>query len=77
MATQICPECKANAFTWYIDDEPEVTHWICSSCSYHALEDEKDECICNDCGKKTKTKLKDPSKEYWWCSSCNRISDNK
>ncbi|MEJ5103725.1 hypothetical protein [Chryseobacterium sp. MYb328] len=73
MATQICPECKENSFTWYIDEEPEGTHWTCFSCSYHALENENDECICDGCGNKAKTKLKDSSKEYWWCSSCNTI----
>ncbi|WP_089733506.1 hypothetical protein [Chryseobacterium jejuense] len=73
MATQICPECKENSFTWYIDDEPEVTHWECYSCGYHALENEADECTCNNCGNKSKSKLKDPSKEYWWCSRCNTI----
>ncbi|MDN3693814.1 hypothetical protein QWZ06_16695 [Chryseobacterium tructae] len=47
-----------------MDDEPDVTHWICNFCGFNALENEKDECICNDCGAKAKTKLKDPSKEF-------------
>lgn len=74
MATQICPECKKDFFTWYIDDEiSDLTSWSCYHCNYSALENEKDECICESCGKRTKTKLQDDTKKYWWCSSCNEI----
>ena len=74
MATQICPKCKEDAFTWSIDDEiTDLTIWNCYNCLYQAFEDETSERICKQCGKKTESKLKDDQKEYWWCSSCNSI----
>lgn len=74
MAQQICPSCHVKAFTWYLDEEETpLTQWICDSCKFHALEDETDECVCDKCGVKTKSKLQTKEKGFWWCSSCNEI----
>lgn len=79
MATQICPECKENAFFWSAgDDEYSLTQWGCWKCGYGACEDESRERVCLECGKKTECHMRDEEKEYWWCSSCNKtevISD--
>lgn len=75
MATQICPKCKENAFTWSMDEEnPKLIDWGCYHCSYHARENELDESNCESCGNKTKMKLKDSETEYWWCCRCNKIT---
>ena len=72
MATQICPNCGENAFTWSSDDQiSELTIWTCYNCKYQACENEMDERNCQNCGQKTETKLKDNEKIFWWCSSCN------
>lgn len=73
MATQICPKCKNDSFTWRMDDEiSDFTIWGCSKCSYQAFENESDERNCSKCGNKTELKLKDDEKEYWWCPICNK-----
>ena len=72
MATQICPQCKSDSFTWHVDDNSTMTTWSCSKCGYQALENESDERVCIHCGKKTETKLQDKNREYWWCSNCNQ-----
>jgi len=78
MATQLCPKCKEDAFTWSMDDEiTDLTIWGCYSCKYQAFENEKDGRICQNCGMKTETKLKDNEKKYWWCSTCNSTSEIK
>lgn len=78
MATQICPKCKEDAFTWNMDDkDPKLTIWGCYKCFYEAEENESDERICETCHKKTKTKLKDRKIQYWWCSCCNEITQIK
>jgi DNA-directed RNA polymerase subunit RPC12/RpoP len=72
MATQICPKCKKDSFTWSMDDEiSDLTIWGCYKCFYQAHENEADERYCSKCGKKSESKLKDSEKEYWWCSNCN------
>ena len=77
MSLQICPKCKQKAFTWTMEDESDViTLWGCFECGYSAKEDETLERECPDCGQKTQSLLKDDEKEYWWCSSCNRITYN-
>ena len=69
MATQICPNCKKDSFTWSIDEEESpLTYWGCYECNYGAYEDESKERICSNCEKKTESRLKDEEKEYWWCS---------
>jgi len=74
MSTQICPKCKSDSFTWFIDDEiSELIIWGCYSCGYRAYENEALERICLHCKIKTELYLKDDEKEYWWCPSCNRI----
>ena len=73
MATQICPACKEDAFTWSMDEEkPSLTYWGCHKCSYGAYEDESLERECSECTKKTESKLEDDDKIYWWCSNCNK-----
>ena len=74
MATQICPHCKADSFTWSRDDDSSLTYWGCS-CGYSALEDEAEERECAVCYIKSESKMKDETKEYWWCSSCNRVTE--
>ncbi len=77
MAFAICPKCKQESFLWTAEGDPyEITTWHCSSCGYDATEDERLERECPDCDKKTQDRLKDDEKEYWWCSSCNRITDD-
>ena len=76
MATQLCPHCKQDSFTWSIDEgESPLTKWGCYICGYIAFEDEASERECSNCHKKTESKLQDDSKEYWWCSNCNRITN--
>jgi hypothetical protein len=74
MATQICPNCKEDSFTWSTDENDNgktITTWGCS-CGYFAYEDESKEKTCDACGKQTKSELEDENKIYWWCSNCNR-----
>jgi transcription elongation factor Elf1 len=78
MATQICPKCKKDDFSWYIDDEmSSITIWNCGSCDFQTYEDERDEVLCKKCNEITKTFLKNEEEEFWWCSVCNTISDIK
>lgn len=75
MATQICPNCKNDSFTWSVDfDESQLTKWGCSECYYRAWEDESTERMCSNCNKKTESLLKDETKTYWWCSHCNKVT---
>ena len=74
MATQPCPKCKKDSFTWSIEDEDEkLTRWGCHFCYYIAYEDEKLEREFSNCSKKNEMRLKDDEGEFWWCCSCNRI----
>jgi phage FluMu protein Com len=76
MATRICPNCKADSFTWTTDEqETYLTKWGCYECNYVAYEDESLEKECSACKKKTNIKLEDTSKKYWWCSNCNKITE--
>lgn len=75
MAAQICPKCKENLFTWFFNEKSNSKSWSCFNCDYEAKENETDECICENCEKKTKKKLKDKEREYWWCSNCNTTSE--
>ncbi|SHM44724.1 hypothetical protein SAMN05444267_104830 [Chryseobacterium polytrichastri] len=64
-----------DSFTWSINDEiSNITNWGCYECGYQAIENEVNECACENCRKKQKTKLKDSETEYWWCSHCNEIT---
>ena len=74
MATQICPNCKANAFTWSIDEEDALTKWGCHECGYIAWEDETLERVCSNCSRKTEMHLNDSGRAYWWCCSCNEVT---
>ncbi len=41
MATQICPNCEKDSFTWILDDEKtNLTIWHCYNCKYEAEEKE-------------------------------------
>ena len=78
MATQICPKCKTDSFTWNIDiEEIVLTKWNCYNCNYTAFENESDERKCVKCNKNTETKLKDKIEEFWWCNNCNTNSEIK
>lgn len=75
MATQICPDCKTDSFTWSIDEENEkLTIWSCYNCNYIAHEDESLERDCKDCNKKSELYMKDGEKLYWWCHHFNKIT---
>ena len=75
MATEICPNCKEDAFTWSIDEEESaLTKWGCYKCSYIAWEDEALERVCSNCGNKTEMYLKDDTKKFWYCCSCNKMT---
>jgi hypothetical protein len=75
MATQICPNCKEDSFTWSVDLEgSNLTRWGCYKCYYIAWEDESYERECSTCKRKTEIRLEDETKIYWWCSNCNKIS---
>ena len=75
MATQICPNCKEDAFTWFMDEDiSPLMIWSCTSCNYNALEDDSKERLCHSCNHKTESLFKDNEKEFWWCSSCHQIS---
>ncbi|TXG37357.1 hypothetical protein [Seonamhaeicola maritimus] len=74
MAAQKCPNCKEDSFTWKVDDEiSDLTVWSCFECNYQAFENELEEQYCSECVKKTKSKLSDKEKDYWWCSNCNTV----
>lgn len=47
--------------------------WNCHKCNYHAYEDESHEKNCLICKNKTKSKLKDNKKDYWWCFTCKKL----
>ncbi|WP_299248816.1 hypothetical protein [uncultured Aquimarina sp.] len=71
MTTQICLKCQEDSFSWSIDDEDKLlTQWGCNKCYYQAFENESDQRICSNCKKETESKLKDDTKNYWWCSNC-------
>ncbi|RFS21422.1 hypothetical protein DVR12_16115 [Chitinophaga silvatica] len=71
MATQICPACNKDSFTWTHDeDRTTPTTWGCE-CGYSAREDESFERVCVICNIKTESRLEDDDKIYWWCCSCN------
>ena len=75
MATQICPNCKADSFIWSIDEEEfPLTKGGCNNCGYIAFEDEGLERECSNCRKKPELRLEDTMKKYWWCSNGNRIT---
>jgi len=74
MATQICSNCKKKSFTWSINGEKSfLTLWGCVKCNYRAFEDESLERNCSKCEKKSESRLKDETKEYWWCSNFNSV----
>ncbi len=76
MALQICPKCKTESFIWTSDeDDAPLTFWHCGNCKYSAHEDESLLCVCGKCNTKTKCKLKDTEREYWWCAKCNDINE--
>lgn len=47
---QLCPKCRADAFTWAVHDEDELAEWWCRGCDYRAKEDESKETTCPHCG---------------------------
>jgi ribosomal protein L37AE/L43A len=78
MPTQICPKCRKDSFSWYIDEElSNFTFWSCSNCDFQTYEDDRDEVEYGNCKEITKTFLKNEDEEFWWCSVCNTIFDLK
>ena len=76
MATQVCPNCQLDSFSWSIDEEESLsTKWGCHECGYIAFEDESLLRECAFCYKKIESQLKDKMKKYWWCSTCNKRTD--
>lgn len=73
MATQICPNCNKDSFTWYImADNDKFTKWLCHACSFIAYEEESLERICINCNKKSEIQLIVTDKKYWWCNKCSK-----
>jgi len=65
MATQVCPNCKEDSFTWFVDEEvSSLTIWGCSTCGYRAYENESLEKVCANCNQKTECRLEDKEKKY-------------
>lgn len=78
MASQTCPKCKKDSFSWYIDEEMStITIWNCSNCDLQIYEDDRDEIKCENCKEITKTFLQNEEEEFWWCCVCNTISEIK
>lgn len=76
MATQICPNCGRNAITWSVDEEESpFTFWGCNECLYHAYEDELKARVCGVCGKTNEMYMMDEVKTYWWCCTCNHVTE--
>lgn len=89
MATQICPVCKQDVFTWSMQDtEPDEpkTVWGWAICGFYAYENEhynsdstyRYEPIaygCTSCGSNQDIKLLKDSKEYLWCSCCHLLTE--
>ncbi|RKS21742.1 hypothetical protein CLV94_2377 [Flavobacterium endophyticum] len=75
MATQICPKCKQDSFTWYMDDDEAsgLTIWHCFNCRYVAYEDEQKIRDCLNCLKNTSSYLMDTETIFYWCNNCNEI----
>jgi DNA-directed RNA polymerase subunit RPC12/RpoP len=74
MATQICPNCKKDSFTWKLDDKiSDYTIWDCYECNYRAYENESQIRECENCKKKTNNLMNDEMRKYWWCNNCNKI----
>ena len=74
MATQICPNCKKDFFTWSFDEEDSPLYFWGCSCGYTAYEDESLQRECSTCGRKTETQMEDDHKKYWWCFRCNKVT---
>ena len=71
MATQLCPKCKKDSFTWQMDDDdPDLTVWGCYECYYSAHENERDNSECETCGQQTESKFKDEQNGDWRCWTC-------
>jgi hypothetical protein len=72
MSAQVCPNCKANAFVWSLnEDESPLTRWHCAVCKYSAEEDEAQEQTCAHCGSKhSSLLLRDTSGIHRWCCAC-------
>jgi ribosomal protein S27AE len=75
MATQTCPKCGGNSFTWAIHDETgKLTHWYCGSCNYSADEDESKEMTCPRCQQEHGSLLlRDAHGFHRWCWKCTRF----
>lgn len=88
MATQICPVCKQDCFTWYMTEDEagrDVTGWGCG-CGFYAYENERYnpdgtyrfELIargCTSCGTTQDLKLHQDGREYLWCSRCHLLTE--
>jgi hypothetical protein len=75
MSEQYCPSCNEKSFTWSIhEDKTPNTIWNCSLCKYQAEENESLEDQCETCGTKSKLSLKDKSKYFCYCTSCQNIT---
>ena len=71
MALEICPKCKENSFTWFINGKNHLTSWSCFNCDYEAQQTDDKVHVCENCRETLKIQLKDRDKQYWWCSGCN------
>lgn len=74
MAMQLCPKCRADAFTWAVHDEDELAEWWCRGCDYRAKEDESKETTCPHCGQQQASLLlHDDDGFHRWCFCCHRF----
>ena len=71
MSEQYCPSCENKAFVWSLDEEVSPnTLWQCSSCDFHAEENESLEGKCSKCGTENLMYLKAGSDFLRFCTNC-------
>jgi len=71
MTEQYCPNCKEKAFVCALDEEVSLnTQWYCSSCKYHAEENESLESACGKCNTENLMYLKAGSEFFRFCTNC-------
>jgi hypothetical protein len=86
MATQLCPNCQEDDFTWSMTEDEtgqEVTEWRCG-CGFHAIEYERylageyqQEPIttnCLNCTTMSGIVLHREGERYLWCYHCNILT---
>jgi len=71
MSEQYCPNCKEKTFVWSLDEKANKnTLWHCSSCDFHAEENEFLESTCSKCSTKNLMYLKSGGEFFRFCTNC-------